>query len=262
VNILYKPVFTNVPSDISERWNLMKTFIEQWHGVKFANIPLSVGKIDLGISVSNGIMKCLHFLIEMKFTQIATSNKRRYSLHDYIFHDKQLCFGYDEGFETFILFKNLYRGKSDPRPTYFGIEKSDLMNDNPQLVRISMSHTLKDFSKKSEITTLTEFFIKELFCDAGKPKIKGFATLVSDNDVSFTVKKLESIFSSNFDMPCAKIFEKNNAVATLQKESYLSNFSILWVRLFEKDASFMKKIDEIFGQENVGWSDNCSRYKL
>ena len=240
----------------------MKKFIEQWHEVKFASIPLSFDNVDLGIQVSSGIIRCLHFLMKMQFTQIATSNKKRYSLLDYIYHDKRLCFGYDKDFEALILFQDLDKGKYAQRPSYLGICKSDLMSDDPPLVRVSSNNTLNDYHKKPENEKLTEFFTKNIFCDAGKPKVKGFAAFIRNNDVPHTIEKLELIFTSKFDMPHAKIFEKNNAVATLQNEPYLNDVSILWVRLFEKDISFMKEIDEAFGQENVSWSDNCSRYKL
>ena len=259
---MYKPVFTDIPSDITGRWDLMKKFIEQWHEVKFVNIPLSFDEIDLGIQVSDGIKRCLHFLMEIQFTQIVTLNKKRYSLANYIFHDMQLCFGYDKEFEALLLFKN----KEYPaRPIYWGIDKTDLMKDDPKLVVISSSETVNTYIKRpyeDESITLTEYFIKSLFCDAGKPKTKGFTVFIRNDDVSRTIEKLELIFTSKFDIPHAIIFEKNNAIASLQSEARLNDVSILWVCLFEKDTSFMKEINEAFGQENVSWSDNCSRYKL
>ena len=255
---MFEPTLTNITSDHIKRWALMKEFIEQWHEVKFFNLPISYNG---DIPMSDGILRCLQFLAELQFTQIATINKKRYSLAKYIYHDMELCFGYDEDFEALLLFK-----QNPTRPIYWGIDKSNMMENDPNLVVIYAEETVKNYIKKpyqnNEIT-LTEYFIRNLMIDSSKPKLKKFATWIRLDEISNIIKELEMIFKSKLELPNAICFEKENALAVLELNEATKDMYILHISVFEQDNAFMKEIDSIFGDEKVKlWSDNWSRYKL
>ncbi len=246
----YQPILNTIND--SNFYEKIVNFIESWYEIKIFNNEIIDFEKIYKSKLSENINKTLNLFLNLN-NSLFIGNKKTYTVFEYIFKNQSFKIGFTEKYNFLFL---LQEGEQD---FYYGVRKSDLLEENPFVYRYYKDSKTGQLKKVKDNRLSTFLFL--LICSrASKIKTREYILWLKNNDKSKEkIKKLSSVFEYKFEFGKKTIFEKENALACIQ--NYSSKDIIITVNKWnEKDKIFTKEIKEIFGEN--AWSSNNYRFKL
>lgn len=230
----YSPVFTNVSNNVSERWNLVRTFIERWYEVKIPKVDYA--KQIQEIENELGLELPLSFKHYITLSQQLLSSETRYA-NGYKTNLYTQLFG--DNFKVNLLQEHqvvslMLQGEGD---FYWAIKTADLHLEDPAVHGYILDYE-GDPTKFNYVSQmyrgLTAFVLGHLFSYLRSENGSGFSIMTEKNQELLDL--LGGSFTSHAHVDGIDIFEREDMLAYLEKAPFEEdpNQYVLAVHLWQE----------------------------
>lgn len=214
---IYLPIFTSISADTTDRWKLIKNFIESWH-------QITIPHLDKTNQITDTEQK-LGLVLPFSFRQYINISSQLLDIN-YTFHNGQKSNAFSkifrDCFEVELLEKHdavslMIQGEAD---FYWAIKRTDLHIDDPKVYGYILDFDCPTNDKFDFIgemyPTITSFVLNHLLSYLQSENSSGFG--IQTNNVESIYQGLKSSFTSHSKFDATEIFESENMVAFIQKD--------------------------------------------
>lgn len=215
----YLPVFTTISADITDRWKLIRMFIESWHKITIPKLETSTQIVDieqrLGLILPSSFRQYIELSTQLLDLTYNYQNGQKSDAFSEVFRD---CFEV-ELLEKHDAISLMIQGEAD---FYWAIKRTDLHIDDPKIYGYILDYdspTNDKFDFIGEMyPTITSFVLNHLFSYLQTGSSSGFGIQI--NNVESIYQDLKSSFTSHAKFDETEIFESENRIAFIQKNTF------------------------------------------
>ena len=233
----YKPTIYKLAEGQENYLEIINHFITTWYEIEVKQCDFDFCDFEkpLGVKISKKLNQFLNYLTCWNYT-IVRGKKKIYSGVEYLFPFQNLKIGYDKNVHFLYLFQE---GKQD---FYYGIPQKYLQEENPTIFRRIREN--KEITQ-IEDNDLLNFLISHICTRASKIGVRRFSMFIpKDDEIRNKIEKVCKLFEHKTIFRNITIFEKDNAIASIEKSDVLMD--ILTVSVWSKGESEFTKEKKIF----------------